>query len=144
MEKAIRLTKLFSLVANKQVPEGFQAILRRTYLVALEKDPDDKTKLRPLGVPSAIRRIAAAAVLSEYSSVIAENLLPFNFAVGVSGGCDVIAKTMQLGVDKYNTEPEQCNNLPTRALASLDLVNMFNAISREELREIVANDFPAL
>jgi len=110
----------------------------------LEKDPDDKTKLRPLGVPSAIRRIAAATVLSEYSSVIAENLLPFNFAVGVSGGCDVIVKTMQLGVDKYNTEPEQCNNLPTRALASLDLVNMFNAISREELREIVANDFPAL
>jgi len=102
----------------------------------LEKDPD--------GVPSAIRRIAAATVLSEYSSVIAENLLPFNFAVGVSGGCDVIVKTMQLGVDKYNTEPEQCNNLPTPALASLDLVNMFNAISREELREIVANDFPAL
>eukprot|EP00956_Cyclotella_meneghiniana_P037754 scaffold143726_cov74-Cyclotella_meneghiniana.AAC.5 len=144
LEKAKRLAKLFSLVANGQVPAGFQAILRKTYLVALEKDPDDKTKLRPLGVPSAIRRIAAVAVLSEYSSVIAEGLLPFNFAVGVGGGCDFIVKTIQLGIDKYITEPENRKQLPSRALASLDLVNMFNAISREELREIIANNFPAL
>eukprot|EP00956_Cyclotella_meneghiniana_P036909 scaffold132214_cov20-Cyclotella_meneghiniana.AAC.1 len=62
-QKAKRLAKLFSLVASRQIPPGFQAVLRKTYLVALEKDPNDKSKLRPLGVPSAIRRIAAAAVL---------------------------------------------------------------------------------
>ena len=139
LQKAKRLAKLFSLVASGQVPTGFQAVLRKTYLVALEKDPDDKSKLRPLGVPSAIRRIAAAAVLTEYSSVIAEHLLPYNFAVGVSGGCDVIIKTMQLGVDRYITEPELKDKLPSRALVSLDIVNMFNAVSREELREIIAN-----
>jgi hypothetical protein len=31
-------------------------------------------------------------------------LLPFNFAVGVGGGCDVIIKTLQLAVDKYIIE----------------------------------------
>ena len=144
LEKARRLAKLFSNVANSDIPKGFQAVLRKTYLVALEKDPDDRLKLRPLGVPSAIRRIATAAVLSEYSSVLAEHLLPYNFAIGVSGGCDVVIKTMQLGVDKYITERESSRQLPTRALVSLDLVNMFNAVSREELREIISNDFPAL
>eukprot|EP00956_Cyclotella_meneghiniana_P032064 scaffold86358_cov47-Cyclotella_meneghiniana.AAC.5 len=142
--KARRLAKLFSNVANGHLPPKFQAALRRTYLVALEKDPDDKLKLRPLGVPSAIRRIATAAVLTEYSSVLADHLLPYNFAIGVSGGCDVIIKSMQLGVDKYITERESNGDLPTRSLVSLDLINMFNAISREELREIIANDFPAL
>ena len=142
--KAQRLAKLFSNVANSDIPTRFQAVLRKTYLVALEKDPDDRLKLRPLGVPSAIRRIATAAVLSEYSSTLADNLLPFNFAIGVSGGCDFITKTMQLGVDKYITEREQKQQLPTRALVSLDLVNMFNAISREELRQIISDEFPAL
>ena len=76
--------------------------------------------------------------------MIAEHLLPYNFAVGVSGGCDVIIKTMQLGVDRYITEPEMENRLPTRSLVSLDIVNMFNAVSREELREIIADVFPTL
>eukprot|EP00956_Cyclotella_meneghiniana_P012688 scaffold18030_cov64-Cyclotella_meneghiniana.AAC.2 len=142
--KARRLASFFSTVANGDVPEKFKAALRKTYLVALEKDPDDKLKLRPLGVPSAIRRITTAAILSEYSSVLAEFLLPYNFAVGVSGGCDVVIKTMQLGVDKYISEPEAIGQLPTRSLVSLDLVNMFNAISREELRGIIADEFPSL
>eukprot|EP00956_Cyclotella_meneghiniana_P026933 scaffold59456_cov45-Cyclotella_meneghiniana.AAC.1 len=142
--KARRLAKFFSNVANGNVPSQFQAVLRKTYLVALEKDPEDKLKLRPLGVPSAIRRITTAAVLTEYSSVLADHLLPYNFAIGVSGGCDVIIKTMHLGVDKYITEPESNGNLPSRSLVSLDLINMFNAVSREDLREIIANDFPAL
>eukprot|EP00956_Cyclotella_meneghiniana_P041000 scaffold211404_cov36-Cyclotella_meneghiniana.AAC.3 len=51
---------------------------------------------------------------------------------------------MQLGVDKFITEPEEKKHLPTRALVSLDIVNMFNAVSREELREIIARDFPTL
>ena len=51
---------------------------------------------------------------------------------------------MQLGVDKYISKPESNGHLPTRSLVSLDLVNMFNAISREELRGIIANEFPSL
>ena len=117
--KAKRLASFFSSVANADVPDKFQVALRKTYLVALEKDPDDKLKLRPLGVPSAIRRITTAAILSEYSSVLADYLLPYNFAVGVSGGCDVVIKTMQLGVDKYISEPESRGDLPTRSLRCL-------------------------
>ena len=112
--------------------------------MALEKDPEDKTKLRPLGVPSAIRRIAAIIVLKEYSPIFADHLLPFNYAIGVSGGVDVIVKTIQLAVDKYIIEKESNGELPTRALVSFDIKNMFNAVSRERLREIIAESFPTL
>lgn len=68
-------------IINGKVPHQFQTFLRQTYLVALEKDPDDKTKLRPLEVPSAIRLIAAIIVLKQYSPIFADHLLPFNYAI---------------------------------------------------------------
>jgi hypothetical protein len=138
------LAQFFSTIANGDIPHQFKHFIRQTYLVALEKDPEDKTKLRPLGVPSAIRRISAILVLSEYSSSFAEYLLPFNFAVGVGGGCDVIVKTLQLAVDKYIAQKEKDGDLPSRALVSLDIKNMFNAVSRERLREIISAKFPTL
>ena len=131
-------------MVNGEVPEEFKPFVRQTYLVALEKDKIDKTKLRPLGVPAAIRRIAASLVLDEYSASFAEHLLPFNFAIGIGGGIDVIIKTLQLAVDKYIIEPENNDDLPTRVLVSLDIRNMFNAISREKLREIISELFPSL
>ncbi|KAL7506974.1 hypothetical protein ACHAXN_005043 [Cyclotella atomus] len=134
--QAKALAGFFNHVTNGEVPEQFQTFLRQTYLVALEKDPDDKTKLRPLGVPSAIRRIAAIIVLKEYSPIFADHLLPFNYAIGVSGGVDIIVKTIQLAVDKYIIKKETNGKLPTRALVSLDIKNMFNAVSRERLWEI--------
>ncbi|KAL7502771.1 hypothetical protein ACHAXN_000676, partial [Cyclotella atomus] len=126
--QAKALAGFFNHVINGEVPEKFQTFLRQTYLFALEKDPDNKTKLRRLGVPSAIRH----------------HLLPFNYAIGVSGGVDVIIKTIQLAVDKYIIEKENNGELPTRALVSLDIKHMFNAVSRERLREIIAERFPTL
>jgi hypothetical protein len=142
LRKATALSQFFCKIINGDIPEPFKHFIRQTYLVALEKDPDDKTKLRPLGVPSAILRISAILVLSEYSSSFAEYLLPFNFAVG--GGCDVIIKTLQLAVDKYIIDCEKNNDLPTCSLVSLDIKNMFNAVSRERLRELISEHFPTL
>ena len=51
---------------------------------------------------------------------------------------------MQLGGDKYISEPEAEEKLPPRALVSLDIINMFNAISREDFRSIVATVFPRI
>ena len=144
LRQARSLASFFQKIINGEVPTKFKHFLRTTYLVALEKDPDDKTKLRPLGVPSAIRRIAAIIVIKQYSATFAEHILPFNYAIGISGGCDVIVKTLQLAVDKYIIDKENNNELPSRCLVSLDIRNMFNAISRERLREVIAEKFPSL
>ena len=139
------LAKFFTIIVNNSnLPEKIGDILRTTYLVALEKDPTDLSKLRPLGVPSAIRRIAAILLLHQYRSKFAEYLLPFNYAIGVNGGIDIITNTMRLGVEKYITNLENSGRFPSRALVSLDIRNMFNAISREKLRELVRAKFPEL
>ena len=144
LAKAKCIASFFNRIINGEVPAKLQKFLRQTYLVALEKDPNDKTKLRPLGVPAAMRRIAAVLVLSEYRSSFAEHILPFNFAIGIGGGVDVIVKTVQLAIDKYMIGPEKKKAFPTRSLVSLDIRNMFNAVSRERLREIIAEKFPSL
>jgi hypothetical protein len=72
------LAGFFNKVINGEVPPQFQTFIRQIYLVALEKDPDNKTKLRPLSVPSAIRRIAGILVLHKYAPTFAEYLLTFN------------------------------------------------------------------
>jgi len=80
---------------------------RTTYLVVLQKEPNDPYKLRPLGVPSAIRRITAMLLLMNYRSRFAEHALPFKYAIGVNGGIDMITNTIQLGVDKFIKDKEQ-------------------------------------
>jgi len=139
------LAKFFSIVANNSnIPEKIGNILRTTYLVALEKDPTDLSKLRPLGVPSAIRRITAICILHHYRSRFANHVLPFNYAISINGGIDIITTTMRLGVEKYIKKLEDSGRFPTRALVSLDISNMFNAISRQKLREIIHSKFPEL
>ena len=93
---------------------------------------------------AAIRQIAASIVLGRYKSAFAKLLLPVNFAVGVSGGIEIVTNTIRLGVEKYITNCEARGEIPTRALVSLDIRNMFNAVSREQLRHIIAEEFPEL
>ena len=112
--------------------------------MALQKDSNDLSKLRPLGVPSAIRRITEILLLINYRSRFAEHILPFNYTIGVNGSIDMITNTVRLGVDKFIKEKEQNNNLPTRALVSLDIRNMFNEISCQKLREIIETKHPEL
>ena len=99
-------------------------------LGALQKDPADLSKLIYLGVPAAICRITVVLILTTYCSHFAEHLLPFNYAIGINGGVDVITHTIRLGVNKFIHNKEAEDKLPTIALVSLDIRNMFHAISR--------------
>ena len=114
------------------MPTKVARILHTTYLLALQKDPEAFSKLRPLGVLAAIRRITAVLILMTYRSQFAAHLLPFNYAIGVNGGIVLITHTIRLGVDKFIHRKEAENKLPIRALVSLDIKNMFNEISRQK------------
>ena len=138
------LAAFFTIIINGEVGPRIKKLIRTTYTVALQKDPEDLKKLRPLGIPSAVRRIAAALIVGKYKSEFAKLLLPTNYAIGTNGGIDVITNTVRLGVEKYISEPEDRGELPTRALVSLDIRNMFNAVSREKLRHIIAESYPEL
>ena len=111
------LAQFFTIIANGTVPQRIKSILRTTYMVAFHKDITDKTKLRPLGIPSAIRRITAVAILHKFKGDFATHLLPFNYAFGVNGGIDIITSTMRLGVEQYMQDDDSIDGkLPSRAL----------------------------
>ena len=75
---ASTLASFFTIIINGDVGPRVEELVRVTYTVALQKDPHDLKKLRPLGIPSAIRRIAASLVLGMYRSRFAKLLLPVN------------------------------------------------------------------
>ena len=138
------LARFFTILVNGDVSARIKAILRTTYLAALRKSETDPRKLRPLGIPSAIRRIMALLILAIYKTKFAHHLLPYNFAFGIQGGVDMVTTSIRLAVEKYITEYENRDECPTRCLISLDIVNMFNAISREKLIALFDREFPEL
>ena len=57
---------------------------------------------------------------------------------------DFIVKTIQLQVDRFISQPQAAGHSPSRCLVSLDLRNMFNEVSRDEIRHIIQLYFPEL
>ncbi len=134
----------FTLIASGTYGEIERTYNNTIYLVALHKDVTNLKKLRPIGVPTAIRRVTAALLINKNKSDFTSHLLPFNYALGVHGGINTVVNTFRNGTYKYITQPQLDNKRPTRALVSLDIRNMFNAVSRHKLREIIAHEFPHL
>ena len=138
------IRQLFDLVYNNIVPMTIQCYFRDSYLFCLYKDPEDLTKLRPIGIPSAMRRIITSHVAISTRQRFARRILPYNYAVGVDGGMDFIIKSMQLSTGKNIQIPQQESSPLTRAIVFADISNMFNSVSRESLMNIIALDFPEL
>ena len=72
------------------------------------------------------------------------DLLPFNFAIGVDQGMDFIIKSTQLSIERYIEKPQLRGEAPTRAAVYLDLKNMFNSVSREQILHIIQSSYPEL
>ena len=101
------LHTLFDLLYNNLIPKPIQQLFTDTYLFCLYKDPEVLTELRPLGIPSALRRIIASHIAQNTITYFEQRLLPINFVVGVEGGMDFIIKTMQLSIEKFITQPQE-------------------------------------
>ena len=112
---------VFDLIYKNKLPENIKRYFTDVYLFCLHKDPHDPTKLRPLGIPTAIRRLIASHVARTLRQKFANHLLPYNYAVGVPDGSDFVVKAMQLSIEKYIDNPQQSNRLPTRAAIFFDL-----------------------
>ncbi|KAL7527363.1 hypothetical protein ACHAWF_002150 [Thalassiosira exigua] len=95
------IRRLFDLIYRGEVPRSVRRFFSDGYLFCLYKDPHDKSKLQPLGVPSALRRLIASHVCWYGKARFALDLLPFNFAIGVpGGGVNFLTKAMQLTLER--------------------------------------------
>ena len=106
---------------------------KNTYLFCLHKDGKDLSKLRPIGVPTALQCIITNHIARAYRRKFASDLLPFNYAIGIDSGMDFVMKASQLSVKKYITSQQKQGEAPSRCFVSLDLKNMFNELSHEKI-----------
>jgi hypothetical protein len=94
----------FQQIYQNNLPPPIRQHFTNVYLFCLHKDPLNKSKLRPLGIPTAIRRLIASHVAHTFRKKFARHMLPFNYAIGTPNGTNLIINTMQLQVEK-NTYP---------------------------------------
>ena len=138
------LTNLLSFLYKGTLPKDIRQYINANESVAFHKDPETLTSIRPIGIGTALRRIAAAHAMTATKDTAAEFLAPHQYAVGLSSGINMITHTMQTLVDSHIESPLNHNEPPTRAILVLDLKNMFNSISMVKAREIIYTQFPHL
>ena len=96
---------------------GCRRILGAGRLVALLK-PDGK--LRPIGIPTFLRRLAARAVLAQFRADISAHFAPHQLGIGVPFGVEAIPRAAQAWLDSH----------PGHGAALIDISNAFNTVSR--------------
>jgi hypothetical protein len=97
---------IFNTIYQNNLPDVIKRYFTDVYLFCLHKDPNDHTKLRPLGIPTAIRRLIATHVARSLKSKFTSHLLPYNYAIGIPDRTFFIVKAMQLAIEKFIDAPQ--------------------------------------
>jgi hypothetical protein len=98
---------IFDLIYQNKLPQPIKRYFTNVYLFCLHKDPNDSSKLRPLGIPTAMRRLIASHVARTLRDEFSAHLLPHNYTVGIPNGSDFIVKAMQLSIEHFIDRPQQ-------------------------------------
>jgi hypothetical protein len=123
--------ELITVIAHNNIPANVKPFFAAQYVVALHKDPNNLDKIRPIGIGTALRRITAATLMTQYGPDFADILTPHGqLGISISGGLDFICHATQAQLSTFMPDPQHS----TRALLTLDITNMFNAISRQACR----------
>ena len=103
---------IFDLIYQNKLPQPIKRYFTDVYLFCLHKDPTDTTKLRPLGIPTATRRLIASHVAHTLRDKFASHHLPYNYEVGIPNGSDFVIKAMQLSIEKFIQTPNEPTPYP--------------------------------
>ena len=141
---SLNLNFIFNQIYQNNFPPPIKRYFTDVYLFCLHEDPLDKSKFRPLGIPTAIHRLIVSHVAHTFRKKIARHMLPFNYAVGTPNGTNLIINTMQLQAEKYISLPQSTITLPSRVAVFFDLTNQFNSVSREAFFKVIIDSFPKI
>ena len=124
------------LLVNNQLHPELQTYFSSNWFMALHKDSEDKTKLRPIGMGTAYRRITGKYLMMLLDEEIAKVLTPHGqWGIAVRGGIDFMIHTSRVLVERY-LKP----NTESRTAIALDLVNCWNNASREAAQDELAEN----
>ncbi len=138
------LNFIFQQIYQNHLHPPIRRYFTNVYIFCLYKDPLDKSKLRPLGIPTAIRHLIASHLAHTFRELFARHMLPFNYAIGTPNETNLIINTMQLQVEKYISLPQSTGCIPTHAAVFFDLTNQLNNISRKAFFNVIAKSFPEM
>ena len=85
--------------------------------------------VRPIAVGSVLRRLAARGACIAFSAELAQAVGPYQYAVGVSAGCEKIRKVLAAEAELR----------PEAVILALDFTNAFNSVLRSAVRAAVAS-----
>ena len=130
-------SEVLQLILANRIPPQAGPYFAANYFMALHKDPDDPTKLRPIGMGGALRRVAGKYAMEILKSRLASYLLPFGqFAIAIRGGLQFMVDSIRTQIHRYL--PTTANpHLASRVLLLLDIRNMFNEVSRAAVRDFL-------
>ena len=129
-------TTLLTNIINDNIPTPIHPYFASQYVLALHKDPDDLNKLWPIGIGTALRCLAASLITTIYATDFATYLIPNGqFGIACPGSLNFIYHTMQAQMELLLADPDHNSH----ALLLLDIVNMFNAVSRDACRMTLAS-----
>jgi hypothetical protein len=133
---------MLSLVLTNNVPHLIAPFLTANrFMIALHKIPNDKTKLRPLGIGTAYHQIAGAYIMHTFSPCFAVLLIQQGqFSIAIPGSINFLLHSAHAQLYQYIDCPVESNHSPHRALPLLDIVNMFNEVSCDTARSILSTE----
>jgi hypothetical protein len=114
---------IFNNTYQNNLPDVIKCYFTDVYLFCLHKDPNDHSKLRPFGTPTAIRKLIATHVARSLKSKFASHLLPYDYAVGIPDRTSLVIKAMQLAIKKFINATQQTHRSPTLAAVFFNLTN---------------------
>jgi hypothetical protein len=127
-------TNLLRLILQNHLPTSIHNTFSANYFVAFHKDPKDLTRIRPLGIGTALRRLAGSLIMTIFHNEIVQYLLPDGqFGIAVPGGTDYVIHSTQSLIDQFLSDPTNSS----RVILLLDLINMFNEVSRLACHDVL-------
>jgi hypothetical protein len=130
--------KIIGFILANAIPPAIAPLLRSNRFIAFHKDPDHLTKLRPIGIGTAYRRIIGALIFTTYAEDFASFLLPHGqMGIAARGGIEFLIHTAQAQLDHCMQQPLLKGHHPQRALLLLDIINMFNKTSRACAKDVL-------
>jgi len=122
------LATLVNDIVNGNLPDKAKDYILASRLIALDKNQGNS--LRPIAIGEYFYRLAASRQIKQVANQIPKLLLPLQYGVGISGGCEHVIHTVQHALENTHT--------PLAALA-IDFKNAFNAISRRAVLRSLYN-----
>ena len=92
--------QIYKKFSSNDIPPTIRHIYTSNFLFGLHKDSNDKTKIRPIAIGGAWRRLFTSTTVKHFNHNFMEFLAPYNYAIGVKGGTSFIYHTVTLEINK--------------------------------------------